>query len=412
MTDRDPIVPGTGVQPLSARLVTDIAEIGEETWNRLANPISHNPLADNSPSQAFNSQAFISQAYNPFMDYRFLAALEQSSSVGPATGWSPAHVALEHDGRIIGLAANYLKQHSQGEYIFDHHWANAYERAGGRYYPKMLCAAPFTPAGGPRLLAADKTARAGLTEAIKAVCGQFELASASVNFVGDTDRAALAAGGFLHRQGIQYHWFNRDYASYDNFLATLSSRKRKAIRKERRLAADSGLTFRTVTGAEATSADWDAFWIFYQDTGARKWGHPYLTRSFFRLVAETMGDRILLIFADRDGTPIAGALNFIGGDTLYGRYWGCTEHHPFLHFEVCYHRAIDYAIAHGLARVEAGAQGEHKIARGYEPVAIHSMHHFADEGFRAAISRYLDAERDETKSEIDILSAYAPFKKG
>ena len=378
--------------PLSAMLVSDIDEIGASAWNALANPPD--------------------RPYNPVMDYRFLAALENSASVGASTGWSPAHLVLKRNDETIAVAANYLKEHSQGEYIFDHHWASAYERAGGRYYPKMLSAAPFTPAGGPRLLGADASARAALAESLKAACGQLQLASTSVNFLDDEDRKMCADAGFLHRQGVQYHWFNRGYKTYDDFLAALASRKRKTIKRERRAAQESGLSFRTVKGDAACESDWDAFWIFYQDTGARKWGRPYLTRSFFRQIAETMGDRLLLIFADRNGAPVAGALNFIGGDTLYGRYWGCTEYHPFLHFEVCYHQAIDYAIEHGLRCVEAGAQGEHKIARGYEPVAIHSMHYFPDQGFHDAIRRYLDAERDQTKSEIDILNDYTPFKKG
>ena len=376
----------------TASLVSDISTIGEAAWTAHAQPAG--------------------TPYHPFVDYRFLAALEESGSVGKASGWMPAHIVVKAGDEIVGLAPNYVKQHSQGEYIFDHHWARAFEGAGGRYYPKMLSAAPFTPANGPRLLVSDTGERAGIAAAIASACHQLEMSSAHVNFVTPADRAACAAQGFLHREGTQYHWFNRQYADYDGFLETLTSRKRKAIKKERRAAADSGLTFRMVRGHEANERDWDAFWIFYQDTGARKWGHPYLTRTFFRLVAQTMGEKILLIFADRDGAPIAGALNFIGEDTLYGRYWGCTEYHPFLHFEVCYHQAIDYAIAHGLACVEAGAQGEHKIARGYEPVATHSMHYIDNESFRDAIARYLAAERQQNEAEIEILSDYTPYRKG
>ncbi|MBB5518882.1 GNAT family N-acetyltransferase [Amphiplicatus metriothermophilus] len=377
---------------LSARTASAIAEIGRETWDSVANP----PAAP----------------YNPFLAYDFLASLEESGSVAPEAGWAPAHVALEENGRPVGVAPLYVKSHSQGEYVFDHHWADAYERAGGRYYPKLVCAVPFTPAPGPRLLAADETRRRALAAAIVQIAKRFGVSSVHANFLSAQDAAHFAAQGFLPRAGAQYHWFNRGYATFDDFLAALSARKRKAVRRERREALSAGLVVRHLSGAEITERYWDAFWRFYQDTGARKWGRPYLTRAFFSLIAERMGERVLLIVAEREGVPIAGALNFIGGDALYGRYWGCTEHHPFLHFELCYYQAVEYAIERGLARVEAGAQGEHKIARGYEPVETRSAHWIADPGFREAVARYLAQERAQNAAEIDFLKEYAPFRRG
>lgn len=367
-----------------------VAEIDADIWNRLANP---------TPQQ-----------YTPFVSHEFLSALEASGSVSRETGWAPLHLILEQDGKIAGIAPLYAKSHSQGEYVFDHHWADAYERAGGRYYPKLVCAAPFTPVPGPRLLAPDAAARATLAGALRQVAAQAGASSTHVNFITDDDRTALATAGFLSRMGEQYHWFNRGYETFDDFLAALSSRKRKAIRRERREAAE-GLTIRRLRGREITEKHWDAFWLFYQDTGARKWGHPYLTRDFFRIVAETMTDRLLLIVAEHHGEPVAGALNFIGGDALYGRYWGCTEDVPFLHFEICYHQAIDFAIENKLARVEAGAQGQHKIARGYEPVPTWSAHWLVNDSFRDAIARYLESERNHTDRDIDLLKEFTPFRK-
>jgi len=378
-----------GSDALMARTLASIADIDAASWNALANP----------PGQPFN----------PFVAHEFLATLEESKSVAPETGWAPMHLVLEENEAPVGVAPLYAKGHSQGEYVFDHHWADAYARAGGRYYPKLLCAAPFTPAMGPRLLA-PPSRKLSMAAALRQVTDQMGASSLHVNFVTDADKKALDAAGFLARMGEQYHWFNRGYHSYDDFLATLSSRKRKTIRRERR-EAQSAVTIRHLIGDEITEAHWDAFWVFYQDTGARKWGHPYLTRTFFQLIAERMPDRLLLIVAERDGAPIAGALNFIGGDTLYGRYWGCTEDIPFLHFELCYHQAIDFAIEHGLARVEAGAQGEHKISRGYEPVATWSAHWIGDDNFRAAIAQYLDQEREQTGLEIEALKNYTPYKK-
>ena len=379
-----------GASALLARSVSSIREIDADVWNALANP---------DPA-----------TFNPFVAHEFLDALEASKSVSPEAGWAPMHLALEEGGDIIGVAPLYIKAHSHGEYVFDHHWADAYARAGGRYYPKLLCAAPFTPVPGPRLLARDNAARLHLASAIAQFGEQTGVSSAHVNFINPADGSALETLGYLPRMGEQYHWFNRGYETFDDFFAALSSRKRKTVRREGRDVAP-GLVIRQLIGPEISERHWDAFWRFYQDTGARKWGSPYLTRSFFRIVAETMADRLLLIVAERDGDPIAGALNFIGGDALYGRYWGCIEDAPFLHFEVCYYQAIDFTIERGLTRVEAGAQGEHKIARGYEPISTHSAHWFADPGFRQAIARYLDEEREHTGMEIEALKAYVPFKK-
>ncbi len=373
-----------------ARTIGSIKEIEPAQWDRLANP---------DPSR-----------FNPFVSHAFLSALEESKSVAPEAGWAPLHLIVEEAGAVTGAAPLYVKGHSQGEYVFDHHWADALERAGGRYYPKLLSAAPFTPVPGPRLLAHGDSAKRTLAAALRQVTEQVGASSAHVNFIQNDDRAALEAAGFLPRMGEQYHWFNRGYETFDDFLGALASRKRKAVRKERREAGD-GLVIKRLVGAEITERHWDAFWLFYQDTGARKWGYPYLTRTFFRLIAESMADSLLFIVAERDGEPIAGALNFIGGDALYGRYWGCLEDVPYLHFELCYHQAVDFAIERRLARVEAGAQGQHKIARGYEPVATWSAHWISNESFREAIARYLDAERDQTGMEIEALKDVTPYRK-
>ena len=380
-----------GGDTITARTISSIEDIGAVTWDTLANPTE--------------------QTYNPFVAYDFLAALEKSGSATSETGWAPMHLLVEEAGDIIAAAPLYAKNHSQGEYIFDHHWADAYERAGGRYYPKLLCAAPFTPANGPRLLATTDTAKRTLAAGLKGICENAGLSSVHVNFTSDRDQQILQEAGYLARMSEQYHWFNRGYKTFDDFLAALSSRKRKTIRRERRDAQTDDVTIRRLIGDEISEQHWDAFWQFYQDTGARKWGYPYLTREFFEIVARSMGERILFIVAERDGAPIAGALNFIGGDTLYGRYWGCVEDVSFLHFELCYYQAIEFAIENGLSCVEAGAQGQHKIARGYEPVAIHSAHWFPHEGFSGAIERYLTAEREQTGAEIDALKNFTPFKK-
>lgn len=346
---------------------------------------------------------------NPFVRHAFLDALERSGSVGEGTGWTPFHLTVRRGGALAAAAPAYLKDHSYGEYVFDHGWADAYARAGGRYFPKLLCAVPFTPAPGPRLLGPDAEARAILARSLIAATAQMRLSSAHVTFIDDDE--ALLGAGFLPRHGVQFHWFNRGYRTYDDFLGTLASRKRKALKRERREAAE-GLTFRRLTGGDIEEKHWDIFWRFYQDTGSRKWGHPYLTRSFFSMLGETMRDDLLLVFAESGGRPIAGALNLIGGDALYGRYWGRIEDRPFLHFEACYHQAIDFAIERGLSRVEAGAQGEHKLARGYEPVITKSAHWIADPGFRAAVARYLDAERRQIEAEAVALAAETPYRQG
>ncbi len=365
-----------------------ISAIDKDDWDRLAAPEA--------------------QPSNPFVRHTFLSALERSGSVGARTGWTPFHLTVRRAGALIAAAPAYIKDHSYGEYVFDHGWAEALARAGGQYYPKLLCAVPFTPAPGPRLLAADEASRAILARSLIAATAQAGLSSAHVNFIDDDD--ALLRAGFLARRGVQFHWLNRGYASYEDFLGTLSSRKRKALKRERREAAE-GLAFRRVTGGDIEERHWDLFWRFYQDTGSRKWGHPYLTRSFFSILGETMRDDILLVFAESGGRPIAGALNMIGGDALYGRYWGRVEDRPFLHFEVCYHQAIDFAIERGLARVEAGAQGEHKLARGYEPVITKSAHWIADPGFRGAVARYLEAERGQVEAECVALSGETPYRR-
>ncbi|WP_347312371.1 GNAT family N-acetyltransferase [Defluviimonas sp. SAOS-178_SWC] len=351
---------------------------------------------------------------DPFTTYRFLSALERSGSVGKDTGWQPRHLIARAAGEVIAAMPLYVKSHSQGEYIFDHAWADAYERAGGRYYPKLQVAVPFTPATGRRYLTKpgwDVTGRAALTQALVQIASDNGLSSAHVTFCTAEEAEAGAEMGLLHRVTQQFHWENRSYADFDSFLADLASRKRKAIRKERAGAAGFGGRIRHLTGDAIRPEHWDAFWDFYQDTGSRKWGHPYLTRGFFDEVHATMRHDVLLILAERGGRPVAGALNFIGRDTLYGRYWGAIEDHPFLHFECCYYQAIDYAIAHGLSRVEAGAQGEHKLARGYLPVETHSLHWIADPSFRTAVARYLDAEARAVGEEIEVLTDYGPFRK-
>ena len=348
---------------------------------------------------------------HPFLGHAFLSALENSGSVGRGSGWQPLPITLTGaDGRLVGALPAYGKSHSQGEYVFDQGWADAWARAGGNYYPKLQIAAPFTPAPGPRVLARDGVAVLALLRAAESLVDQNNLSSAHATFVEQAQIGAFRDAGWLIREGVQYHWFNRDYQSFDDFLAGLSSRKRKAIRKERARAVE-GLTIRTLTGSEISEAHWDHFWHFYQDTGARKWGRPYLTRSFFSEIGETMADQILLFLAERDGHPVAGALNFIGGEALYGRYWGCNEDVPFLHFELCYYQAIEAAIRLGLGRVEAGAQGEHKLARGYEPMATWSAHYIPDPGFRRAVSDFLDRERDAVEREIAFLTELTPFKK-
>lgn len=347
---------------------------------------------------------------NPFLSHAFLSALEDSGSVGPGTGWQSVPIVVETDAGVQGALPAYLKTHSQGEYVFDHGWADAWHRAGGSYYPKLQIAVPFTPAPGPRVLAQDPQIAAQLIAAAQSLTDQNDLSSAHATFVSADQLDLFRDAGWLIREGLQYHWFNADYVDFDGFLAALSSRKRKAIRKERALATQ-GLTIRALRGPEIAPHHWDAFWVFYQDTGARKWGRPYLERAFFPQIGETLGDRVLLYLAERDGHPIAGALNFIGEDALYGRYWGCSEDVPFLHFELCYYRAIETAIALRLARVEAGAQGEHKLARGYMPTPTWSAHYIPHPGFREAVATFLDHERQAVARDIAFLGDITPFRK-
>jgi predicted N-acyltransferase len=349
---------------------------------------------------------------NPFLTHAFLSALEESGSATARTGWQPAPIAIDgSDGAPDAVMPAYVKSHSQGEYVFDHSWAQAWEQAGGDYYPKLQIAVPFTPVPGRRLLTRDPALAPPLIAAAEAVVEQNGLSSAHATFIAPDEVALFEAAGWLIRVDTQFHWSNPGYASFDDFLAALSSRKRKAIRKER-AAALEGLEVEHLTGEAITEAHWDAFWAFYQDTGSRKWGRPYLTRAFFSLIGERMADRILLVFATFAGRPIAGALNLIGADTLYGRYWGTVAEVPGLHFEICYYQAIEAAIARGLKRVEAGAQGAHKLARGYAPVPTYSAHFIPNPSFRRAVAQFLEREREAVAREIDALAEMAPFRKG
>ncbi|RFC62427.1 N-acetyltransferase [Fulvimarina endophytica] len=389
---------------LSLRVVDDIHAVNASIWDRLA----ENEAAPAGPGEGPS---------NPFLSHAFLSSLEDSGCVGERTGWFVQHLVLEDDaGEVRALAPAYAKTHSQGEYVFDYGWADAFQRAGGQYYPKLQLSVPFTPAGGPRLLAGNGPLsglfRRALVQGIEAYCGQADVSSAHATFLRADDLAAMESADWLHRTDQQFHFINRGYGAYDDFLASLTSRKRKDLRKEREKALENGIEIVWLTGADLTEEAWDAFYRFYMDTGARKWGRPYLNRRFFTLVSERMADRILLVMAKREGRYIAGALNFIGKDRLYGRNWGCIEDHPFLHFEVCYHQAIDFAIARGLGVVEAGAQGQHKIARGYEPVTTHSAHFIRHPGLRAAIADYLEAEREEVDQIGTLLGGHTPFRKG
>lgn len=384
-----------GGETIEVAMLDGIAGIEAEEWDACAAPEGFRPR-------------------DPFTTHRFLRALETSGSVGTGTGWQPRHLVARQGGTVIAVMPFYVKSHSHGEYIFDHNWAHAYLRSGGRYYPKLQSAVPFTPATGRRFLVRPGFERVGfaaLTEAAIRIAKRAGVSSIHVTFCTEAERRQGESLGLLGRITQQFHWENRGYPDFDAFLAALSSRKRKQIRKERARAQDFGGDIVALTGNAIEPGHWDAFWEFYQDTGSRKWGSPYLTRAFFDEIHETMRDDILLLLARRRGRWIAGALNFIGRDTLYGRYWGCLEEHDCLHFELCYYRAIDHAIAHGLARVEAGAQGTHKLARGYLPVTTHSLHWFADEGFARAVAQYLEAERAAETEEIEVLTAYGPFRK-
>jgi predicted N-acyltransferase len=372
-----------------------IAEIAASDWDACACP-----------------EAVAGRAIDPFTTHRFLTALDVSLSTGKGTGWQTRPLVARAAGQVVGVVPLYVKSHSQGEYIFDHGWSEALERAGGRYYPKLQVAVPFTPATGRRFLCPDEM-RPVLAEALVGIVAANGLSSLHITFCTEAEARALADhGDMLHRVTQQFHWENRDYQGFDGFLGDLSSRKRKMIRKEREVAQGHGLTIRALTGDQIEPAHWDAMWGFYQDTGARKWGRPYLTRAFFDELHRSMRQDVLLVLAFRGTLAVAGALNFIGRDTLYGRYWGCREDYPCLHFELCYYQAMDWAIHHGLQRVEAGAQGEHKLARGYLPVPVHSLHWIADPSFRKAVARYLASERAAVDEEIESLTAYGPFRRG
>lgn len=382
---------------IEIQVLGSLAQIGARDWDSCACP----EAADGRP-------------LDPFTTYRFLKALEDSGSVGRGTGWQPQYLTAYLDGQLIGCAPLYAKSHSQGEYIFDHNWAHALESAGGRYYPKLQIAVPFTPATGRRLLVRpgyEEIGQSALIQGAVQLAADNDLSSLHITFCTEAEAAAGEQMGLLARTTQQFHWLNDGYADFDAFLASLSSRKRKNIRKERAHANAFGGDIRVLTGDDLQPEHWDAFWVFYQDTGSRKWGSPYLSRAFFDIAQEVLRDDIALVLAERGGRHVAGALNFIGRETLFGRYWGCTEHHSCLHFELCYYRAIDFAIRHGLKRVEAGAQGEHKLARGYLPTQTHSLHWIAEPGFSDAVARYLKAERAAVEEDIEILTSYGPFRK-
>ncbi len=416
---------------LRLRVLRGIAEIDAESWNACANPQPPAEAADAGSQLAQASSQSAHEAhelyakpqeitsryeYNPFISYDFLEALEASHSVGDRTGWLVQHVAAETaDGRLVGAVPCYLKSHSRGEYVFDWGWAEAYERAGGAYYPKLQVSVPFTPAAGRRLLVRPSSheglIRDGLIAALRELCERRRASSVHLTFLTEPEWHVLAEHGFLQRTDQQFHWENAGYATFDDFLAALASRKRKAIKRERREAVEAGISVHWITGADLTEAVWDAFFRFYMDTGSRKWGRPYLTRAFFSLVGERMRERILLVMAKRNGRFVAGALNFIGSHALYGRHWGAIEHHPFLHFELCYYQAIEFAIARRLPRVEAGAQGEHKLARGYVPITTFSAHYIVDPGLRRAIADYLVRERAYVEAAGRELGEMTPFRK-
>ncbi len=379
-----------GAGALTIEVIGDLANIKRETWDGLANP------AD--------------LAYDPFLSWDFLQALEASGCVGAHAGWRPAHlIARGAGGEAVGAMPLYAKDHSYGEYVFDHSWADALHRAGGRYYPKLQCAAPFTPVPGRRILTRDAEVERALALGATGLADRAGASSVHATFASEALCARLAPLGYLTRVGLQYHWFNRDYATFDDFLADLSSQKRKTIRRERARACE-GLTIKRLRGADITAAHWDFFFRCYMDTGSRKWGSPYLNREFFAVLGARMADQCVLFVAEMEGRPIASALNLIGGEALYGRYWGRVADVPFLHFELCYYQAIELAIELGLPRVEAGAQGEHKLARGYVPVPTYSAHWIAHPGLRDAISRYLEAETPAVVDEAEALAEHAPFK--
>lgn len=376
----------------TAQIVESIAAIDAAVWN---------DLVATTDSHA-----------NPFVDHAFLLALEDSGCATRRTGWSPRHIVLRDAEEIVGLMPLYEKSHSQGEYVFDHGWANAFERAGGRYYPKLQSAVPFTPVTASKLLtrSGSETERAALLDAAERLAVDRDISSIHATFIPQADAALSADSQWLTRTDTQYHWHNAGFGSFDDYLETMSSRHRKVTRRERRDARD-GLTVRWITGSDLTEEVWDAFFEFYQDTGNRKWGRPYLNRKFFSLLSAAMADRIVLMFAYDGVTPIAGTFNMLGKDTLYGRYWGATRNVPFLHFELCYYQAIEFAIEHKLAVVEAGAQGEHKLARGYVPTTTYSAHWIGHPGLRDAIARFLRQERAAVEREQAALNDLTPFKR-
>ena len=376
---------------LSLRAVSGLSEVDRDAWDALANPPD--------------------QAYDPFLSWDFLEALEASGSVSDETGWSPRHLLLEsEDGRLLGVMPFYIKAHSMGEYVFYQGWADAYERAGGQYYPKFLTAIPFTPVTGRRLLAPTPALRQALAAGAVDLTRQNHASSWHINFPDLADWQALGDLGLLQRIDRQFIWSNKGYANYDDFLGDLSSRKRKGLRKERRAAQD-GIEIERLSGDGLQPEHWDVFFACYQDTGSRKWGFPYLNRAFFDLLHQRMADKVILVMAKKEGRYIASALNLVGSEALYGRYWGRLDDHPFLHFELCYHQAIDIAIERGLDRVEAGAQGEHKLARGYRPTAVHSAHFIANDGFRDAVAEYMERERPAVEADIGLLDAESPFRE-
>jgi predicted N-acyltransferase len=405
---------------LRLRVVPAIGEVPAEAWDACANPVAGG--AAELTCEAAGTSAQLSQlksqqqVYNPFISHDFLHSLEASGSAIARAGWQPQHLVAESaDGRVIGAVPCYLKSHSRGEYVFDRGWAEAYERAGGQYYPKLQVSVPFTPATGHRLLVAPgpeaDTIRQGLVAGLKELCRRHQASGVHVTFATEPEWRLLGAQGFLQRTDQQFHWENAGYATFDAFLEALSSRKRKTIRRERREAISHDISVHWLTGRDLTEDVWDAFFQFYMETGSRKWGRPYLTRKFYSLVGERMADKTVLIMAKRAGRWIAGAINFIGSDTLYGRHWGAIEHHAFLHFEICYYQAIAFAIDRKLLRVEAGAQGEHKLARGYMPTTTHSAHFIADSGLRRAIADYLVRERQYVEAAGEELAAAGPFRK-
>jgi predicted N-acyltransferase len=405
---------------LSLRIANAIGDVGAESWDACADPTHFGRgngarRSDSSAAGAPSSAADLH--YNPFLSHAFLSALELSSSVRPRTGWQPMHLLAEAaDGTLVGAVPCYVKSHSRGEYVFDHGWAEAYERAGGNYYPKLQVSVPFTPATGRRLLVRPgphaEAIRAALADALVDICRRCDASSVHVTFPTEAEWRLLGGRGYLKRTHQQFHWENAGYADFDDFLAALASRKRKTIRREREDALSANIAVHWLTGSDLTESIWDAFFGFYMETGSRKWGRPYLTRAFYSLVGEKMRDRILLVMAKRNGRWIAGAINFIGSHTLFGRHWGAIEHHQFLHFELCYYQAIQYAIEHKLARVEAGAQGEHKISRGYRPTTTYSAHYIVDPNLRRAIDDYLERERAYVAAASAELEQAVPFRKG